>query len=198
MNDKIRKIQEYEAAIKLSAYGDLFFNIEWWGDNPSNKLIAILNVNDTFCYAADGEEIDWNLLPEFWEEYKQRGFIHTVEWVSKKRGGERPIPKMQKFLDSYEPKSIKETKLLFEDNLSEEHLDSIIKIYEKAFDFAANDDLSFFAKNNEIYPCFYGEKNGRNWFYIVEWEDLPYITDYKEYIKNNDLEEFHERSSKTN
>lgn len=65
-----------------------------------DKTSLWLNVNDTFYYAADGEDFEPGDLPKLNELYEKYGWQGIIAWVAKKRNME-PLPTKFKKTDAY-------------------------------------------------------------------------------------------------
>lgn len=67
----------------------------------NDKVQLWLNVNDTFYYAADGEDFEPSDLPKLNELYEKYSWSGIIAWVAKKRGME-PLPKKFNKTQAYE------------------------------------------------------------------------------------------------
>jgi len=57
-----------------------------WTDDLNNKhSVLVVNINDCFIPAADGEEINHNDVAILFELYKLKGFDGVCEFVANKR-----------------------------------------------------------------------------------------------------------------
>jgi len=185
MENKIQKIKECEAAIKLFAKNELSFNRTWWNEKDKNRLAAFLICNDTFGYAcADCEEIDFLLLPDVWENYRKHGWPSIVNLISNIRNC-KPIPEIIKVIKKYKEKEIDDFEIGFKEE-TKNNPDLMLLCYEKVIDIiVASDNLAFSVKNGEINPILWGEEQEE--YFEVEWEKILEVIDIQRYIVENNL-----------
>lgn len=166
------KIEIYEAAIRLSDEGEVFF----YTDEDKKTVLPAINCGDTFAYAcADSEDFLWTDAPYIWEQYKEKGWPFLIEYISIKRGGIKPIRPVEEYIKKY-----KHEKIITDKPIKEvpDHLDKI-KVYEDFFYVSGFESLDcFFSKDREeITPSllYYDKKKKKAHYYEIEWEHVKQL-----------------------